>query len=122
MKLSGTLSVQPQGHDPMTIKDATADMHQIAIDHGWWDKPATFGDRIALMHSELSEALEEYRIQRDTLYMREGKPEGIQIELADVVIRIMDMFGAEGWDLEQAIRVKADYNRNRPYRHGGKLI
>lgn len=127
-KLSGSLSVQPQGHDPLTINDATVDMHQIAKDHGWWDEPATFGDRIALIHSEASEALEEYRnngfngIDGRPIYIVNGKPDGVPIELADIVIRVMDFFGSQGWDLEQAIRMKADYNRQRPYRHGGKKI
>ena len=49
-----------------------------------------------------------------------GKPEGIPIELADVIIRILDYCGYAGIDIEAAIRQKHEYNKSRPYRHGGK--
>jgi len=44
------------------------------------------------------------------------------IELADVVIRVMDIFGAMGWDLEQAIELKHSFNKTRAFRHGGKAL
>jgi hypothetical protein len=46
------------------------------------------------------------------------KPEGLVVELADAVIRCMDLCGALGLDLEEAIRAKHEYNLSRPYRHG----
>lgn len=48
------------------------------------------------------------------------KPEGVAVELADCVIRILDYCGHAGIDLEEAIRIKHEYNKSRPYRHGGK--
>ena len=51
-----------------------------------------------------------------------GKPEGVASELADTVIRIADMCGALGIDLEAAIVAKVAYNAGRPYRHGGKRL
>lgn len=93
---------------------------------GWHETPRTFGDVVALIHTEVSEAFEEYRdgagptevlVDRDT-----GKPEGIPIELADVVIRVADYCGEAGIDLAAAIKQKLRFNRVRPHRHGGKVV
>lgn len=49
-------------------------------------------------------------------------PEGIPSELADVVIRVLDYCEAAGIDLEQEIIIKNEFNKTRPYKHGGKVI
>lgn len=76
-------------------------------------------------HSELSEALEDYRngfAAAQIYYGDRQKPCGVPIELADVLIRIGDLCGYFGIDLEQAVKEKLQYNKGRPYRHGGKVI
>lgn len=108
----------------MTIKELVKECYDNAKDHGWHDSERTFGELIALCHSELSEALEDYRHNwkpTDTYYEKD-KPCGIPSELADVVIRIADMCGQYGIDLENAILKKHEYNKSRSYRHGSKVI
>ena len=70
-----------------------------AVQHGWWDGERDNRELIALIHDELSEALEEYRCGRDLVWYDEkkpGKPEGIAVELIDMVIRIADFMGHFG--------------------------
>lgn len=181
-----------------------AEVHQNAIDHGWWDNPPDDETIFALMHSELSEALEEHRDKKPILYYtcphhdtRGGcpdkndacqygandgctkrKPCGVGIELADCALRILDYcgrhkididsligtgwrggelplptlimkwhwllstawgdtakrghclaeyihhaafwFDCQGEDLNNLMRLKHDYNKTRPHKHGGK--
>jgi len=110
----------------MNINELAEEVHGNAVAHGWWQGgERSFGELAALVHSELSEALEEYRNGHDfteTYYSAGGKPEGIPSELADVVIRVFDMAEHYGIDIESAILEKHEFNKSRPYRHGGKKI
>lgn len=73
------------------------------------------------MHSELSEALEALRHGNppDDKVMRFS---GVEAELADVVIRIMDLAAARGWKVGEAIEAKAAMNKTRAHKHGGKAF
>ena len=108
----------------MTIAQLIEDSTKIASQKGWLNDNRTFGDHIALMHSELSEALEEFRNGRavDEIYFNGEKPEGIPVELADVIIRIAMLAGQHNIDLEEALYTKGLYNATRSFRHGGKKI
>lgn len=77
--------------------------------------------KIALCHTELSEAVEVVRDGRYVAYTKDGKPEGVVIELADAVIRIMHLCDLLGLDLEEAMEQKMAANEKREYRHGGRL-
>jgi NTP pyrophosphatase (non-canonical NTP hydrolase) len=104
------------------LNELAKEIHKNAVAHGWWDNERSFPEIIALCHSELSEALEEYREGRATVYYRFDKPEGIAIELADCIIRILDYCAYADIDIDEAILIKHEYNKTRPYRHGGKRI
>lgn len=107
------------------INEVARQIHENAVEHGWWDEKRGFPEIIALIHSEVSEALEEYRNGRlptEVYTGNGGKPEGIPIELADVIIRIFDYCGYAGIDIDAAITQKHEFNKTRPYRHGGKKI
>lgn len=108
----------------LSITEYIAESNKIAKEKGWHDSERTFGDYISLCHSELSEALEDFRKSRryNEIYFKGNKPCGIPIELADLLIRIFDMCGAFDISLEGALNLKMEYNKTRDYRHGNKVI
>lgn len=94
--------------------------------HGF-GKQTPFED-VALMHSELSEALEELRNGHkpsDLYFNTESdkplKPEGVPAEMADVIIRL-GFCRRHNIDLCDAIVRKMLYNESRPFMHGGKTL
>ena len=104
------------------LNDLAQDIYNTAVTHGWWDKERSFGEIIALCHSELSEALEEFRNGRPFYYEKDGKPEGIATEMADCIIRILDWACHEDVDMDEVITKKMQYNEGRDYRHGNKKL
>ncbi len=104
----------------LDLKEFAERVHQTAIDHGWWDEDRNDGELIALIHSELSEALEALRRGGIQASKKIAGFTEVEEEAADVVIRLLDMAHARGWDLVGALEAKAEYNQARPYRHGGK--
>lgn len=133
------------------LNELSKEIHQTSVEHGWWNPAPSFGEVIALCHSELSEALEEYRSDHPTIWYactegeyiqcnpkdiydctmygcenecayRSSKAEGIAVEMADCLIRILDWAGHEGVDMDAIVRDKMKYNKTRPFRHGGKKL
>ena len=134
----------------MNINELAKEVHENAVNHGWYETPPTIPEALCLIHGEVSEALEEYREGKPLIYGTcalaaedckfsgicdqvgqpdEGdgitgpcKPEGIAVELADVILRTLDLMAYLGVDVDAVVTAKHKYNLGREYKHGGKVI
>lgn len=92
-----------------SLNELSAICHSIAREKGFWDKERNVGEALMLIVTELAEAMEAHRVQ-DQANFRE--------ELADSFIRLLDLCGGMGIDIEEEIEKKSNKNKNRPYKHG----
>ena len=101
------------------LKVVMKKIHQNAVNHGWWETPND-AEFVALMHSELSEALEAMRNHNPP---SKKIPEFLNAEeeLADCIIRILDYAEGRGLRVPEAMVAKINYNIGREYRHGKKF-
>ncbi len=98
---------------------------QINEEKGWHKQERHFDGDIALIHSEASEALEHWREGREPTEIfysedKPDKPDGIPIELADIIIRVLHLASMHRMDMEAALKLKLQYNTTREHRHGDK--
>lgn len=123
-----TATLERLEREIITVTDLVHVSHAVSRSKGWYDGEdarRNIPEMLALLHSEISEALEDYRTQKVPLstlglFDEKGKPIGFASEIADVAIRLGDLCGYLGINLTAAVVEKTTYNKTRPYRHGNK--
>jgi NTP pyrophosphatase (non-canonical NTP hydrolase) len=127
-----------------TLNELSKDIHQNAVDKGFWDNNREVGTLLMLIVSEISEAMEADRNGRyadlsthdDRVRSNHGLTKDVpdyfnhsfetlikdtfEDELADTIIRILDLCGAMNIDIQRHIDLKIEYNKSRDKMHGGK--
>ncbi len=103
-----------------SLKQLGQEINEINREKGWqvctpqdWQDTYKIPGVLALIHSEVSEALEAFR---------KGDQENFAEELADVLIRVLDCASGLGLDLDTEVAQKVEANRQRAFKHGGKRI
>lgn len=118
------------------LNELAKKIHQANCDKGFYDTPREMGTTLCLIHSEISEALEAHRHGRfckDPSVLLEMQKEAdfqaaydglvkgtFEEEVADAIIRLLDLSGLEKINIEAHVAAKLRYNANRPYKHGKK--
>lgn len=120
------------------INKLAIEIHENAIAKGFYEKPTSVAEKLCLIHSEVSEALDADRsdeycevpnvrdllnIEHDALFRVDFVTQvasTFEDELADIVIRVMDLAASRGIDLEAHILAKVRYNAMREHKHGKK--
>lgn len=126
------------------LNDSSAKIHEIAKAKGFWDSEREVGTLLMLCVSELSEALEadrknkvadtnryyemiakvqdytreDFKLEKEKYYFESYIKDTFEDEIADTVIRILDLCGARGIDIEKHINLKLKYNATRERMHG----
>jgi NTP pyrophosphatase (non-canonical NTP hydrolase) len=104
------------------FNDMKRKVHGSCVAKGFWPEDKSqrnVGEALALIHSEISEGLEGYRKDQRDDHLPEYS--SLEVELADAIIRILDLAGGLDLRVAEALVAKHTYNQSRPFRHGKKF-
>lgn len=118
----------------MDLNKKAKEVHVANVEKGFYDKHTETGTKLMLVVTELAEAMEADRVnnhanlhQFNTLMVKDYEfqyafkstiKDTFEDEIADSVIRLLDLAGFLGMDLDKHVRLKLQYNQTRPVRHG----
>ena len=117
------------------INQLAKEIHEGNKARGFYEGEKNIGEMLCLVHSEISEALEADRKDRfakddinfvngyiyDADFKRsfeENIKDTFEDEIADAIIRLLDLAAFKKIDIESHIKAKMRYNSLRPYKHG----
>jgi hypothetical protein len=101
--------------------ELAAIIHDDNVRKGFWPKVKSsrnVGEAFMLVVSEIGEAMEADRKDLQDQHLPHLK--GVEVEMADAIIRVMDLGQGLQWQVAEALRQKLLYNRSRPFKHGKK--
>lgn len=109
-----------------TLAELTEHITQINEANGWMTLDRSIAEDIVLIVTEVGELGECLRDSAhpapEAWFQENGKPEGVGSELADIIIRVLDMAHRHGIDMGEAVALKSAYNATRGFRHGNKAL
>jgi hypothetical protein len=104
----------------VNLNELASRIHDNAVSKGFWvsDNKSVLPEKLCLVHSELSEALEALRSNNPKSVKLGSEFTLFEEELADAIIRILDITDQCGCDIHGAVLAKMDYNKGREWLHG----
>lgn len=105
-------------NDAASLNALAEDIAVWGKDKGW-SEDVNIPEKLMLIVTEVAEGMEEFRHDTPHVYEKDGKPEGLGIELADVIIRVLHLASLLKINMADCVTQKMLYNMTRPHRHGG---
>lgn len=111
------------------LNELSEEIHQNNKEKGFWDNERNVGEMLMLVTSELGEAMEAHRkgrfanleaYEEFSENFEDAIKDTFEDEIADSVIRLLDMCGGLGIDIDTHVRLKLEYNKTRERLHGKK--